>query len=1105
MKISNFSIKRPIFTLVSMFLILIMGAVSLLNIPLKLIPEISPPVGVVVTSYPGASPEEVVEKVTKPLEANLATLPGIKTMTSTSQEGANLVLMQFSWTTDIDDIQNEVIQRLEQTPLADDVGKPRFMKFDPSQFPIIQLSLSADEDEETLRELADQLKLELTKVDGVASVNLSGTSVQEVRVELDQEKLKSYQLSQADVVDVIKANNISMPGDTILTEGKELTTRIISAIDSLDTLKSLTVGANPANGEKITLGDISSVALTNVDDRTITRTNQAPSVLLSVLQQSDANTADVSKEFVKNLDELLEKDKYSGIDSDILFDQGDYIQQAIGNISLSLLLGGVFAMVVLFLFLRNVKSPLIIGIAIPYSVIVTFVLMYFADFTLNIMTLGGLALGIGMLVDNAIVVIENIYRHLSMGKDPKVAAQDGTKEVGGAITASTLTTVAVFLPVVFITGIIGDLFTEFALTISFSLIGSLAVALTVVPMLASRLLKAPKKNLEAKRQKGNTLKVLEKSVKWSLRNRAVVILITLAFLGLGSFGLTTVGTQFLPSTDEGFFSVRIKLENGAALMETEKVLAALEEQLKDEQDVEAYVSLIGTTQEGSFRGTTNANIAELYVKMKELEKRERSTFAFVDDVKSSFERAAKKANETAELSFNMQSSAGSSPNTLSFSVRDTDESRLAESVDNIYNALNDLDDVNELSTDLMDTVEEVQVTVDRDKALEHGLAPAQIAMIVNDVTRGTRATQFVSETGEIQSVFVEYDSEVTSNLDQLKGLLLKKPDGKYVTLEEVTIIEVGSGPVNIQRINQSAAVGFTLKYKTSTNLGDISKQVDKEIAELDLPDETEIVFGGDRELLDSSINDMMMAFILAIVFIYLVMAAQFESLKYPFVIMFTVPLMVIGVAIALTLTRTPISLTAIIGLIVLAGIVVNNAIVIVDYINKKKEDGMRTYDAIVIAVKDRARPILMTALTTILGLIPLALGIGEGTEINQPMGITVIGGLISSTFLTLFVIPVVYSLFDKETRKMNKMYATPDGHLIPAYLLEDRVVKREVAETGVGADDDGGADESETDVQVHGDQRPANYSRNDMANMLEELLKLVRDNEKTDRDEEKDK
>ncbi len=997
-----------------MLLAVILGAVSLINIPMKLIPEISPPVGVVVTTYPGGSPKEIVEKVTKPLERSLATLPGIKTMTSTSQEGANLIILQFSWSTDIEEVQDEVLQRLDMTILPEDVGKPRFLKFDPSQFPIIQLSLQSQQDEQALRELAEQLKLELNKVRGVASVNLSGTTVQKVRVALDQEKLRSYQLSQADVVKRIQANNISLPGDTILTEGKELTTRIVSTIDSLANLKELTVGYNPMTGLPFELADVSQIEITKADDRTITRTNQMPSVLLSVLQQSEANTAAVSKEFSRRLHELLEKDKYKTIQSEILFEQGDYIRMAIGNISDSLIVGGILAMVILFLFLKNITSPLIIGIAIPYSVIVTFVLMYFAKFTLNIMTLGGLALGIGMLVDNSIVVIENIYRHLSMGKSPQEAAKSGTKEVGAAITASTLTTVVVFLPVVFITGIIGELFTEFAMTISFSLLASLFVALTVVPMLASRLLKKPILIRENRRQKNSWQKRLEKSVRWALKSRTPVLVVTVILLAVSCYGLTTVGRQFLPNMDEGFFSVRVKLENGAALSETDKVIAALEKVLKNEPEVDTYVSLIGTTQEASFRGTTKTNVAELYVKMKDLDNRRRSTFAFVDEVKNELTTVASQANKTSKLSFNLQSTTGAHPNTLSFSVRDTNEQRLKQSVNKIYQALKDLGEVNELSTDLMEKVDEVQVTVDREKALVNGLFPAQIAMMVNDATRGARATQMVTKEGEIFSVFVEYDRNITSNLEQLKGLLIQRPDGSFIRLAEVADIKQKSGPVDIQRINQQPAVQFTLKYKATTNLGDMAKQVDKEIAKLSLPEGSDVIFSGERELLDSSIDDLILAFILAIVFVYLVMAAQFESLKYPFVIMFTVPLMIIGVAAALTITQSPISLTVIIGAIVLAGIVVNNAIVIVDYINQRRAGGMDKIEAIVVSVKDRARPILMTALTTILGLIPLALGIGEGTEINQPMALTVIGGLISSTFLTLFIIPIIYSLFDRK-------------------------------------------------------------------------------------------
>jgi HAE1 family hydrophobic/amphiphilic exporter-1 len=1081
MKISRFSIRRPVFTLASMFLVIILGLVSLLNIPLKLIPDINPPIGVVVVNYPGASPNEVVQKVTKPLEQSLSTLPGLKTMTSNSQESANLTLLQFNWTTSIDEIESEIQNRINQTSLPDDVEKPRFMKFDPSQFPIIQLSLSGeDKSQAKLQKLAESLQLELNKVDGVASVNLSGIKMDEIKVKLDQDLLQKHKLSQEDIVNVIQGNSVSLPGDTVLTDGKELTTRVISSLDSVETLNDLVVTVNPTNGEKVTLGEIADVNISPRDEDTITRTNQEPSVLLSVLQQSDANTAQVSQSFQDELNELLEEKEYTGIDSDILFDQGDYVQKAIGNMATTLLLGGAFAMIVLFFFLRNIKSPLIIGIAIPYSVIVTFVLMYFADFTLNIMTLGGLALGIGMLVDNAIVVIENIYRHLSMGKEPKQAAYEGTKEVGAAITASTFTTVAVFLPVIFITGIIGELFTEFALTITFSLIASLFVALTVVPMVASRILTAPRNNIEVKRRESRQMRALDRSIKWSLKNRAFILILTLVLLGASIFGLTTVGTEFIPKSDEGFFSINVDLENGTAITETEKVVTSIENVLKSEEDIHVYVSLIGSTQEESFRGTGSASTAEIYVNMVELDNRDRSIFEFVDDIKKDVEGAALSVNKTAEVSMNLQSTSGSTPNTLTFSVEDSNKKRLDESVDKIHHALSELEDVTELSTDLTDTIEEVQFRVDRNRALDEGLMPVQIAMVINNVTRGVNALQLTDADNEIFTVHVSYDTEITKNIEGLEGLLIKKADRSFVRLDEVADIEIGEGPSSIKRVNQQDAVEFSLSYATSTTLGEISEKVDEQISDLNLPDETNITFGGDRELLESTMDEMVLAFILAIVFIYIVMAAQFESLKYPFVIMFTVPLMVLGVAIGLITTRTPIGLTAIIGLIVLAGIVVNNAIVIVDYINQKKASGLKSYDAIVESVKDRIRPILMTASTTILALLPLALGIGEGSEINQPMGISVIGGLISSTFLTLFIIPIVYSLFDKQTRNLNKKYATPDGKIIPAYMLEDYMEDQD----------------KENNDEPQRTESTREFEKKAMVELLESILKIVKDDDR---------
>lgn len=1018
MKISNFSIRRPVFTIVTMFLVIILGVVSLFKIPVTLIPELNPPVAVVVTSYPGASSTEVNEKLTKPLEQSLSTAPGLKTMQSSSQEGANFILLMFDWATDIDDVQLDIMQRIDQVPVPDGANKPRFMKFDPAQFPVIQLALRATADETNIREVAEQLETELRRTKGVASVTVSGKSVEEIEITLNQQKLEQNGLIQADVVQMIQASNVSMPGEPIETdEGMQLTTRIISAITTPDDLKNIVVTTNPVTGKQITVGDVGDVAIIDSNTATETRANDKPAVLMSVLQESGANTATVSTEFKKALENLLEQERFKNIEADVLFDQGDYVKLAIGNIGQSLLLGGAFAMLVLFLFLRGIKSPVIIGVAIPYSVIVTFVLMYFANFSLNIMTLGALALGIGMLVDNAIVVIENIERHIAMGKNPKEAAQDGSKEIGGAITASTLTTLAVFVPVIFISGLIGQIFLEFALTISFSLFASLVVALTVVPMMASRMLKKPRKNIEARRRRSKTLNRFERSVKWSLRNRIVVLLFTTVLIAASGFGLFRVGTEFLPPTDEGFVSISAKLPNGSSLSSTNEVVKRIEAELQKQKDLEVYVSLVGGTQQSMAQGSSKANTAEIYVKLVPLEERERSVFEFVDDVQPVI---VNEIGDDAVIRFDMQTAAGSNPNTLTFALSDINEQRLNEAIEALDTKLHELDQVLEVSNDLTDTVEEIQVTVNRKKAAELGLVPYQIAETVNNVTRGVFATQIVTEDEEVVTVSVKYEEAFRNGIDQLKKINVRTPTGQFVKLGEVATIKIAEGPVTIVRVDQAHSVTFNVKYESSLSLGEMTKTVNEVVEELNFPQEVELSYGGDRELFEGAINDMALAILLAVVLVYIVMAAQFESFKYPFVIMFSVPLMLIGVSLGLFATNTPISVTAIIGILILVGIVVNNGIVLVDYINQRKEAGMTSFDAIIASVRDRVRPILMTALTTILGLLPLALGLGEGTEMNQPMGIAVIGGLISSTFLTLYIVPIIYSLFDRETRRRAK-------------------------------------------------------------------------------------
>lgn len=1015
MKISDFSIKRPVFTFVTMMLVILLGAVSLFKIPITLIPELNPPIGVVVTSYPGASPTEVNEKVTKPLESTLATLPGIEKITSTSQESTNMILLEFDWSTNIKDIQSEVLQRLDLVSLPDEANA-NFLKFDPSQLPIIQLALRAENQDTDIRKIAEQLELELQRQDGVASVTVSGKIIEEIQIALNAEALEERGLTQVEVVQVIQANNISLPGESINTEeGQLLTTRILSTFTSAEQIANLTLSVNPLTGEEIKISDFATVERVEQEQETITRAGEYGAVLMSVLQESGANTAEVSETFKKALDELLAKPEFAGVKADILYDQGDYVDLAIGNIGTSLIYGGFFAMLVLFLFLRGLKSPLIIGIAIPYSVIVTFVLMYFSDFSLNVLTLGALALGIGMLVDNAIVVIENIERHISLGKSPKEAASIGTKEVGIAIIASTLTTVAVFVPVAFTTGLIGQIFTEFALTISFSLFASLIVSLTVVPMLASKFLSAKNININEQRAKSTFYQSYRKALIWTLKKRAVVLGVTIIVFGLSCFALFKTGTEFIPATDEGYVTVEVNLPRGTSIDVTEQVVSKIEERINEESEVEALISLIGGDQQSLSRGTSSSNEAQLYVKLVPLSERDRSIFEFTEEVEADVKDIV---GNKGEVEFTLSTSSGSAPNTMTFRVTDSNEVRLKETVKDIQAQLKEIDTVLEVTTDLDNTADEVQIVVNRDAANAYGMMPAQIAQTVFAMMRGVLTTQILTDDGEVLSVYTGFGETYKTDVESVKTMKLRTSAGVFVELQDIADVTIAKSQTSIRRSDQAAAVAFFLKYKNGESLSSISTKVDKAIEKVKTPSETAVVFSGDRELYENAKNDMYLAVALAVVLVYIVMAAQFESLRYPFIIMFSVPLMVIGVAISLWITNTLLGITAVIGVLILIGIVVNNGIVLVSYINQKKEEGYSTYDAILISGQDRLRPILMTALTTMLGLIPLALGIGEGTEMNQPMAIVVIGGLVTSTLLTLFIVPIIYSFIDKETRKI---------------------------------------------------------------------------------------
>lgn len=1015
------SIRRPVLTMVTMLLVIVLGAVSLVNIPLKLIPEINPPIGVVVATYDQAGPEEVNDQVTIPIEESLSTTTGLDTMASTAQEGSSLTLLQFGWATDINDVEGEISQALDNVQLPDGAGDPSFLKFDPSQLPIIQMSVSSELEELEFQGLVEELSEELERIDGVASVDAEGLTTETIEIQLDSDEMENYQLEMNTLQQMLAASDISLPGTTISDGTDSITTRIQAQMQSIEDLEAFPVTIDPEAGEEVTLGDISEIVRVSDSGETISRTNQNPSVLINVLEESNGNTSQVSGEFLDVLESTLDEPRFEGIEGDVLFDQGDYINRSIQDIATALILGAVFAMVVLFLFLRNVRSPIIIGIAIPYSVIFTFVLMYFSDFTLNLLTMGGLALGVGMLVDNSIVVIENINRHLGLGKTPKEAAYEGAREVAAAITASTFTTIAVFLPVLFIEGIIGQIFTQFSLTVAFSLLASLIVALTVVPMFASKFMKTVNTSMEEKRRRSIYNRIIQRMLKFALRFRLLTFLIVGVLVALGAFGIYRTGMIFLPETDESFFTANIDMTSGTNLETTEAALLEMEEYLLGIEEVDVFLAMAGASDTSGIGAGGEASQGSIYVTTVPPDERERSTNEVVDEVSEELQSIAENYVEDAEVSMMTTTSTGTDSSVLTFDLMNSSEQDLEEDEEKITRALGEMDSVTRVSNNTTDTIDELAITLDHDALFENGLAASEVASTFNNMTTGMDVFMVLDEsTEEYLMVRMTLPDEDVDSEEALGDMVISRTEEGAVTLDEVATVDRQPAPSAVERINGQHAYQYELELEPGANLSEAVTEMQDIVNGLDLSSGSNLSFTGDQELIEDSIMDMIMAMILAVILVFLVMAAQFESFKYPFVIMFTIPLSAVGVMLGLWLTDTPLSVPVFIGMLVLIGIVVNNGIVLVDFINQLRARGMNAYEAIIEAVDVRTRPIFMTAFTTILGLVPIAIGLGEGSEINQPMGISVIGGLLASTLLTLVIVPVVYSLFTKETLTMNR-------------------------------------------------------------------------------------
>jgi len=1030
--ISKFSVRRPVTILMIILIVILIGVVSLTELPIDLLPNIEFPIAVVSTSYPGVSPEEIENLVTKPLENSLTTVGNIDTLTSISSEGSSLIILQLEFGTDMDFAALEMREKIDMVKgfLPEGASDPNVFKFDPTAMPVMYLTVRSEGDISTTQKISeDIIKTRLERIQGVASVNIGGGFEKEVQVELDQNKIQGFDLTLDYVSQILMSDNINLPGGEVFKGNQELNVRTIGEYDSIQQIKNANIPLK--TGGSVRLGDIANVNLTNSDKDIISRLDGEDTIEITIMKQSGVNTVNISNEINQELLKL--EQEYGNVTINKVFDQADYINFAIGNMAMNALLGGLLAVVVLLLFLKNIKSTLIIALSMPISIISTFILVYFADVTLNMMTIGGIALGIGMLVDNSIVVLENIYRYRTEGYGIKESSILGANEVAAAVTASTLTTIAVFLPIVFVEGITSTLFTELAMTVTFSLISSLGVALTLIPMLSANILKI--KNIKINVDKEETGVIEEKGfinkirrgykkiLNRSLNHRLLVFILMITIFVGSLLSLTTVGSAFLPASDEGQIDISISLPNGSELNETDNVVKEIEDILKDVEEIDYVYSSIGGGVAGMNMGTSSTNSASMMVMLKNLDERDKSSFELADEIRNMVKDIPGAEIKVSPTSL-MMAGGGLAGGGLSISIKGDDIDTLENISNDFKEIVENVSGTREVETSRSEGVSEVRVRIDKDRASRYGLTTGQIANTVRNTLSGRTVTTFKYENEELD-VVIKGDERYKESMSALESLPLTGPTGSIIPLDQVAEVYLDRGPISIQRENQSRVVSVSADT-FGRDVASVSAEIEEKLADYNMPQGYTYSFGGEVELIEDAFNDLTIVLILAILLVYMILAAQFESLMYPFIIMVTVPLALSGGFLGLAITGVDISVVSIIGFIVLVGIVVNNAIVLVDYINKRRDMGESRREAILNAGPIRLRPIFMTALTTILALVPLAVVGGEGSEIQLPMAIVVIGGLSLSTILTLIFVPVMYTVIDDIAHFFKKLFGMLD-------------------------------------------------------------------------------
>ena len=1007
MKIVDFSIRRPVTITMFFVAVAVFGGVSYDKLALNLLPEISYPTLTIRTEYEGAAPEEIENLISKPVENAVSVVSNVVRVSSISKPEVSDVVIEFSWKTDMDFAGLDVREKIDLLRLPLQAEKPVLLRYDPSTEPILRASVSGSPNLSELRYLSDEfVKPDLESLAGVAAVRVSGGLEQEIYVELDRTPLATFGISIQDVTNRLAQENINLTGGTLREGESKYLVRTLNEFQTVEEINEVIIAQR--GGVPIRVGDIGQVYSGFKERDIITRINGRESVEIAVFKAADANTVSVAQAVRERLGDLQREyeGKRDPLKFDVVFDQSRFIKQSIDEVLNTAIYGGILAIVILFLFLRSVATTLIIGLSIPLSIVATFFLMYAANISLNIMSLSGLALGIGMLVDNSIVVLEAIYRYRGQGHSPVKAAQLGASEVGSAVVASTITTICVFLPIVFVEGIAGQLFRDQALTVTFSLAASLVVAIMLIPMLSS----LGSRNSQAGLQTGrfflarSYLWVLDKALarRWLSLTLAMLVFVSTLFLAGG------LGAELIPEISQGEFFVDVRLTTGVPVEITSTRLEEVEEAIRGDERVSQYYTIVGSGNQSGVTATEEReHIGQILVKLREgiLHQREN---AVIDQLRSQFANMAGieyKFSRPTLFSFNTP---------IEVIVQGYNLKSLKIHTERLKEMMETIPGLADLKASTEGGNPEVQISFDRRKLANYGFTINQVAALVRNKVQGETPTEFNERDRRID-VRVRLQEEDRSSLTDLRNLIINPAGVNPIVLASVADVRLEEGPAEIRRIGPQR-VGLVTGNIRGRDLQSVVTDIKEVLEVFPVPNDFHTYVGGQSEEQAVAFESMSFAIALAIFLVYLVMASQFESLAQPFVIMFAIPFGLIGVIAALYLTDQAVNVVVLIGLIVLAGIVVNNAIVLLDLANQLRARGQDKFAAIRQAAGIRLRPILMTTSTTVLGLFPMAISRGEGSELRMPLAVTVIGGLTVATLLTLVLVPVVYTLLvrDKE-------------------------------------------------------------------------------------------